>query len=77
MSTDQNPPVSLPEHDEDTSYLTSWAPTRKWIATAVTGAAAVVSSWIVTSGFDATERGMVAALVSALAVAYFKSDDDA
>lgn len=54
---------------------TSWKPTKKWIASLVTGAAAVAGSWIVTGAFDDVERGMTATLLATLAAAYFKSND--
>lgn len=75
MSTQFDPSISLPEHDDDDAFRTSWAPTRKWVATAVGGVASVVASWVVTGAFDDVERGMTGALLVGLAAAYFKSDD--
>ena len=59
-----------------TAVTSSWAPTKKWIASAVTGVASIVASLIVTGAFDDVERGMAATLVASLAAAYFKSNDD-
>lgn len=58
-----------------TVTATSWKPTRKWIGTAVTGAASIVATWIVSGAFDGTEKGMLATLVTALAAGYFVSND--
>jgi hypothetical protein len=54
----------------------SWVPTKKWFAALVTGAAGILGSWIVTGVFDDVERGMSATLLTSLAVAYFKTNDD-
>lgn len=54
---------------------TSWKPTKKWFSGLVTGAAAVLASWIVTGAFDDVERGMAGALIVSLAGSYFKSND--
>lgn len=59
-----------------TSKSWGWVPTKKWWAALVTGAAAIVASWITSGAFDDVERGMAATLVVALAGAYFKSNDD-
>lgn len=53
-----------------------WAPTKKWWAGLVTGVAGIAASWIVTGAFDDVERGMAATLLTSLAAAYFKSNDD-
>lgn len=53
----------------------TWLPTKKWVAALVTGVAGIVGSWIVTGAFDDVERGMAATLISSLAVAYFKTND--
>lgn len=53
-----------------------WIPTDKWIASATTGVAAIVSSWVATGGFDDIERGMVATLIPALVSAYFITNKD-
>lgn len=50
----------------------AWKPTKKWWSAAVTGAAGIGASWIVTGAFDAVERGMAATLLTSLAAAYFK-----
>lgn len=54
----------------------TWKPTKKWISALVVGLAGIAGSWIVTGAFDDVERGMAATLLSSLAVAYFKSNDD-
>lgn len=54
----------------------SWKPTKKLIASTVTGLASIAASWIVTGAFDDVERGMTATLVVAVVTAYFKSNDD-
>jgi hypothetical protein len=52
-----------------------WRPTKKWIGSLVTGVAGVLASWIVTGAFDDVERGMSATLLTALATAYFVTND--
>lgn len=54
----------------------TWRPTNKWIASAITGVASVVASWLATGAFDDVERGMTATLVAALVAAYFRSNQD-
>lgn len=53
----------------------SWKPTKKWLASLVTGVATIAASWITSGAFDDVERGMAATLIVALAGAYFKSND--
>jgi hypothetical protein len=54
----------------------SWLPTKKWVASFVSGLASIAASWIVTGAFDDVERGMSATLLVALATSYFKSNDN-
>lgn len=53
----------------------SWVPTKKWLATAVTGAAAIVANLIVSGEFGNTEQGMLATLLAGLVAAYLKGND--
>jgi hypothetical protein len=47
-----------------------YVPTRKWWTLLVTGAAAILGSWIVTGAFDDVERGMSATLLASLATTW-------
>ena len=55
--------------------VSTWKPTKKWLAGLVTGVATVLASFIVTGEFGDVEKGMVATLVIALAGSFFKSND--
>lgn len=53
----------------------SWVPTKKWLASAVTGGASIVAVWISSGQFDNTEQGMLGTLIVGLVAAYFKGND--
>lgn len=54
---------------------TSYKPTKKWFAAAVSGVLLIVVHAFASGGFDTTEWGEVAALVTALAASYVQSND--
>jgi hypothetical protein len=57
------------------AVATSYKPTKKWIAAAVSGVLLIVVHAIASGGFDTTEWGEVGALVTALAASYVQSND--
>ncbi len=62
-------PVRAP--DGNITEKSTWMPTRKWIGGLVTGLAAILAVTIESGGFDGTEKGMLATLITSLVSAYF------
>lgn len=54
----------------------SWVPTRKWWASAITGIFTIAGQAIATGAWDTTEWGALVTLGIALTGAYFVPNDD-
>lgn len=56
--------------------LKSWAPTRKWVASLLTGVLAIAGTAVATNGWDAEEWAALVTLGSTLSVSYLVSNEN-